>query len=284
MRFSLILCTVNRTKEVEDLLKSLLYQTYVNFEIIIVDQNEDDRIFKIIENFSSLKIKHLTSEIGLSKARNIGLKNAIGDVVCFPDDDCTYPKELLENVNSFFSENKYNILMGKTIDKDTKKIVAGKLIYKPCVLTPMKILGSSTTLFIKCNDIKFNFDERFGLGAVFNAEEENDLVFRLLKTGILGYYNPNINYVYHPPSDSDFTNLKRVKERSIGLGAFIAKHILTVEGIIYFIKYNLIRPLIGFILYTIKLDFVKSKYYFTRFTGIWIGFIKYFKVSNETNL
>lgn len=279
MKFSLILCTVNRTKEVEELLISLTNQSYKNFEVLIVDQNKDNRILKIIEKFSGLAIKYLTSDIGLSKARNVGLKNSTGDIVCFPDDDCSYPKELLESVNGFFNENKYNILMGKTIDKLTKEIVAGKQNYSPSPLKANNILGSSTTLFIKKDNIEILFDERFGLGAVFNAEEENDLVFRLLKKGVLGYYNPNINYVYHPPSDSNYNDLNRAKERGIGLGAFIAKHLLSSEGVGYFIKYNLTRPLLGAILYFIKLDFVKSKFYFTKLIGIWIGFFKYFKVN-----
>ena len=149
MNFSLILCTVNRTKEVKEFLASLINQSYKNFEVVVVDQNKDDRILKIIEIFPTLTIKYLTSEIGLSKARNIGLKNTIGDIVCFPDDDCTYPNKLLENVKDFFENFDYNILMGKTIDKITKEIVAGKLNYKSTILNPNNILGSYTTLFIR---------------------------------------------------------------------------------------------------------------------------------------
>ena len=122
------------------------------------------------------------------------------------------------------------------------------------------------------------------MGSKFNAEEENDLLFRLLKKGIKGYYNPDINYVYHPPSDLDYTDLKRAKNRAIGLGAFICKHILSFEGIKYFIKYNLIRPLFGTVLYIIRLDPIKSRFYFTRFVGIWTGFFEYFKVKNENNI
>jgi glycosyltransferase involved in cell wall biosynthesis len=284
MKFSLIICTINRTKEVEKLLTSLMNQSYNNFEIIIVDQNKDDRVLKIIEKFSDLTIRYLTSEIGLSKARNIGLKSSIGNLVGFPDDDCPYPRKLLENIDNFFLSNNYDILMGKTINKKNNKIVAGKQAYLPSVLKPNNILGSSTTLFIKKDNIEILFDERFGLGAVFNAEEENDLVFRLLKSGISGYYNPDLNFVYHPPSDLDYSNTKRAIQRGIGLGAFIAKHIFTLEGIGYFFKYNLIRPLSGGILYFLKLNFLKSKFYFYKFLGIWKGFYLYFRVIDESNL
>lgn len=284
MYFSLILCTVNRTKEVNEFLTSLVNQSYSDFEVIIVDQNKDDRVVQIIAKFSSLTILYLQSELGLSKARNVGLEHAKGSIVSFPDDDCSYPSELLINIHDFFSSNSYDILMGKTIDKASKKIVAGKVNYSSGLLEADNIMGSSTTLFIKKNDIEIYFDEQFGLGAVFNAEEENDLVFRLLKSGMSGYYDPNVNYVYHPPSDLNYNDLLRARQRAIGLGAFIAKHILSFEGIKYFFKYNLIRPLFGSFLYLLQLDFVKTKFYFERFLGVWIGFFKYFKVSNETNI
>ncbi len=282
MKFSLILATVNRDKEVKEFLTSLSQQIYTNFEVIIVDQNSDNRILEILPNFKNFDIKYIKSEKGLSKARNRGLKEACGDIVCFPDDDCLYPKELLENINAFFKEHNYDILMGKTIDKETGKVVAGKNITKAQILKPSFILGSSTTLFIK-RDENIIFDEHFGIGAVFNAEEENDLLFRLLKKGYSGYYAPNINYVYHPPSDLDYTNTVRAKQRAIGLGAFIAKHISTREGVTYFIKYNLLRPLVATILYALRLNFIESKYYFNRWNGIWIGFFKYTRLKNEIN-
>lgn len=285
MRFSLILCTINRTNEVEEFLTSLEKQTFNNFEVIVVDQNKNNEVLNIVKKFElSLNIRHIFNEKGLSKSRNKGLCYAIGEIVCFPDDDCTYPDSLLENINSFFKENNYKLLMGKTIDPISKNIVAGKNILKSQELNCLNILGSSTTLFIEKKDIDIYFDERFGLGSIFNAEEENELIFRLLKNNYRGFYNPDINYVYHPPSDLDFSDFNRAKARAIGLGAFIAKHLFSKEGIIYFIKYNLFRPIIGSLLYTIKCNPIKSKYYFYRFLGVWIGFFKFLRYKNETNI
>lgn len=285
MKFSLILCTLDRTEEVENFLLSLVNQTYKNFEVVIVDQNDDNRLQQTINHFqNSLNILYQTSALGLSLGRNKGLSVCTGDIVCFPDDDCMYPSELLENIKVFFLTHDYDILIGKTIDINTGKIVAGKNVSLSQVLYPNHILGSSTTLFIRSKNIKIKFDERFGLGAIFNAEEENDLLFRLLKRGYKGYYAPDINYVYHPPSDLDFTNLERIYNRSIGLGAFIAKHLFSKEGLLYFIKYNIFRPLLGSFLYLLKLDMMKSKFYFFKFLGIWKGFIQYFRFKNETDI
>ena len=274
MKFSLILCTVNRTSEVKELLNSLSKQNFKNFEVVVVDQNSDDKVKKLLSEYEFLEITYLKSELGLSKARNIGLRHCTGDIVCFPDDDCSYPENLLTNVQKFFSENGYHVLMGKTIDKDTNQIVAGKNCTINKELSSYYTLGSSTTLFVRRTQI-LEFDEEFGLGARFGAEEENDLVFRLLKLGCKGYYAPDINFVFHPPSDLDFTDLRRVGKRSEGLGAFIAKHLFTFEGAVYFCKYNLTRPLLGSILFFLKGDSLKAKYYISRWLGIWRGFLSY---------
>ncbi len=276
MRFSLILCTVNREREVKAFLASLTEQTYKDFEVIIVDQNSDNRLKNLLNSFESINIRHIYSGKGLSKARNRGLKEAKGEILAFPDDDCTYPPKLVENMNTFFKTEGYDIVLGKTIDKKTQKIVAGKNVTQSQPLKPSLILGSSTTLFIR-NRCYIVFDEMFGLGAVFNAEEENELVFRLLKMGCKGFYAPDINYVYHPASDLDYTDFIRAKKRAVGLGAFIAKHLFSKEGFLYFIKYNLFRPSSAAVIYALQMDFVKSKYYFNRWIGIWLGFLKFFE-------
>jgi len=283
MKISLILCTVDRVLEIEFFLDSLIKQTYKNFELIVVDQNKDDQIKKIIKKYSQIDIKYLYSQRGLSKSRNKGLEVVVGDIVCFPDDDCTYPAELLENVKFFFEFSDYDILMGKAIDRDSGQIVAGNTSQNEQKLSKYYTLGSSTTLFVK-NIGNYRFDERFGLGGIFGSEEENDLVLRLLRARYKGYYSPNINYVYHPSSDIDYSNVKRIKERSIGLGSLIAKHIVTLEGACCFIKYNIIKPLVGSIIYFVKLDFTKSKFYFYKWLGIWKGFILFFMYSNDSSL
>lgn len=280
MKFSLILCTVNRTKELYIFLEHLKKQLYKDFELIVVDQNKDNKINEILAKYTNIfNIVHIYSELGLSRARNKGIALAKGDILCFPDDDCFYPKILLANIKDFFYNNDFDFLMGKTIDYNTKEIVAGKKIYKAMKISKFNFLGSSTTLFVRKKSILY-FDENFGLGATFNSGEEEDFVLRLLQKNYIGFYDPNINYVFHPPSDLDFHNIARIKTRSIGLGALIAKHLLSLEGIFYFFKYILIRPFIYILLSLIKMDKKSIKYYCFNYLGICNGFIKYFKVSS----
>ena len=104
MKFSLITATLGRVAEIENLLISLSKQTYKDFELILVDQNSHRFIEEIVRRYESIiSIIYIRSNRrGLSYNRNIGLDVATGEIVGFPDDDCTYSKNVLEDVKNSF--------------------------------------------------------------------------------------------------------------------------------------------------------------------------------------
>ena len=83
---SLVVSTRWRTLEVKRLLVSLLAQTYKTFEVIVVDQNEDDRLASLLQDYCErLTIKHVRSaNLGHSAGSNAGLRICAGDIVGFP--------------------------------------------------------------------------------------------------------------------------------------------------------------------------------------------------------
>ncbi len=90
-RFSLIVATIARTDELRRLLVSLTQQEFSDYEVILVDQNEDDRIQNVIVEFTDrLTLIRISSPKGASRARNSGLPKASGEIIAFPDDDCWY--------------------------------------------------------------------------------------------------------------------------------------------------------------------------------------------------
>lgn len=99
MRISLVLATVGRTDELSVALDSIALQSEHPAEVIVVDQNGDDRLVPIVQRAreQGLVIHHLHSQPpALSRARNVGLNAAVGDVVAFPDDDCWYEPTTLD--------------------------------------------------------------------------------------------------------------------------------------------------------------------------------------------
>ena len=104
---SLIVATRWRTDPLRTFLDSLVVQTFRGFEVVIVDQNSDDRLVPLVEEYRQLL--HLiyvrSKSTGKAAANNVGLTLFGGDIVAFPDDDCWYPHDLLRRVVHKFNCN-----------------------------------------------------------------------------------------------------------------------------------------------------------------------------------
>src|SRR5271157_1281152 len=100
---SLIVTTIDRVAELERLLTTLDAQSYKDFEVLVVDQNPDDRLVAVVQKHQGLTIRHLRSGRGLSRGRNAGLRAAKGDIIAVPDDDCWYPDQLLATVTEWLA-------------------------------------------------------------------------------------------------------------------------------------------------------------------------------------
>ena len=104
MLVSLIMPTINRYDEIYLLMDSLKRQTYKNFELIVIDQNNNDKVKEIVDNYvNDMDIKYVKSDKpGLSLNRNIGIDMAKWQIIGFTDDDCIFVDDTLEKVTSFF--------------------------------------------------------------------------------------------------------------------------------------------------------------------------------------
>jgi glycosyltransferase involved in cell wall biosynthesis len=248
--------TLGRCKEVSIFLQKLTDQEYKNFELIIVDQNEDERVYDIYQSFKNcISIKYIRSnKKGLSLNRNIGLENCTGDIIAFPDDDCEYDKRTLEKVLSFFNNNpEYAFYTCNTKDKNSQNTIL-KSDTKSRDITIFNIMrtGISFTIFIRADAIKqFRFDEQLGVGAEYGSGEESDLLLYLLKNKQKGRYHSE-DFIYHPgKSDTP----ERVYSYSRGFGALYKKAVRVYRfyPLLPVFLYRILRILI-------KLIFFKNKH------------------------
>jgi len=224
VKFSLVLATVGRTEELERFLVSLDTQTYRDFELIVVDQNEDNRIVPILSRFSSsFPILHLKpSEKGASKARNLGISHAQGDIIAFPDDDCVYSPNLLEGVKDFFEQRPdVDLLIVRATGLDGKSFSLqphreGKVSFWQI----WHISITWTSFARRFVTEKVVFDEKIGPGTFWSSGDDTDFGINALKEGFSVWYEPSlvVNHPNQPPS------LDKALRYGRGNGYLLRKH------------------------------------------------------------
>lgn len=113
MEISVILCTYNRCKDLAKALESLAssaFTSFVEWEILVVDNNSSDQTRNAVEDFSRrypLRFVYLFEPTqGKSHALNAGIRKARGDVLVFTDDDVTVEPTWLENLTARLRRNQ----------------------------------------------------------------------------------------------------------------------------------------------------------------------------------
>lgn len=99
-KFSIIIPVYNRPQEVEELLSSLVHQTYKNFEVLIVEDGSAIRCDDVVTRFQDrLTIQYFYKpNTGPGPSRNFGYQHASGEYFVVFDSDCIIPQEYLEIV------------------------------------------------------------------------------------------------------------------------------------------------------------------------------------------
>ena len=103
---SVIIPTYNRAHLVGRAIRSVLNQTFQDFEIIVVDDGSTDNTEEVIKSFNDPRIRYIRHEQnrGGSAARNTGIRAARGEYIAFLDsDDEWLPQKLERQVNAFKS-------------------------------------------------------------------------------------------------------------------------------------------------------------------------------------
>jgi glycosyltransferase involved in cell wall biosynthesis len=166
LSISIVIPTLNRASYISKLIKSIVDQSLLPDQLVVVDQNNNDITKDTVEKLIhphkeiSLAYIHDSSFNSLVQAKDIGAKNATCDIVCFLDDDVILDKEYLSQIKSGFIQEKSEALgcMGY-ITNGTRKsklyLLAHKFFFqgiftdqRPAILSN---ITESSPLLIKCN-------------------------------------------------------------------------------------------------------------------------------------
>jgi len=270
---SLIVATVGREIELARLLRSLSSQAAMNFEVIIVDQNSDDCVRRMLQWQFPFPITYLQSERGASRARNLGAAKARGATLGFPDDDCWYAPGVTEHVVRLFSPLPIELLTGRIWDPE-----AGREVYRfpsqpfeirlhsvPSCVSAAALFVTRSMFLSQCG-----FDARLGPGAgtVWGAMEEHDLAIRCLKAGARGRYDPSL-IIYHPSGAQSITPSK-ARAYGGGQGFVNANYRENKPALLW----GLMRSMVGALWNCARLRPFAAAINFAAFSGRLNGYLK----------
>ncbi|MDX1948202.1 MAG: glycosyltransferase family 2 protein, partial [Pirellulaceae bacterium] len=226
MKYSLVISTVGRTEDLRRMLTSLEAQSVRDFEVLVVDQSDGDAIARVVREFSErLTIQRLPmTQRGLSRGRNLGWAHARGEILNFPDDDCTWPPDLLARVDAILDGRPDLTALTTRVETVSRCDVDGGPVNR------RNLFGRAVefTMFLRRDVVgDLRYDEQMGVGAgtPWGADEGPDLMLRMLARGLTIEYFPDI-CIYHPDPALQPAErlLSRTMSYSRGRGYLYRKH------------------------------------------------------------
>lgn len=270
---SLIVATMGRVAEIGALFESLPADAATPFEVILVDQNGDDRLDALAAEYTPrMALRHLRSPRAHANAgRNLGLQHARGDLVGFPDDDCIIPPGALAQVRAAFDADPRLAILTGPAAAPQGGLGSGRWNADGGRIT----LANVWTSVIEFNlwlrrDVALalgGFDEAMGPGARFGSAEGNDLVCRAIAAGHAARYEPALR-VIHPDKRLTPEAVARAHRYGLGLGFALRRHAVptaTWAPLLY-------RPLGGAALSLLRGRGLHARYYLATFRGRLEGF------------
>ncbi|MFM2275384.1 MAG: hypothetical protein RL211_1256 [Pseudomonadota bacterium] len=284
-RYSLVIATLDDCGDLGNCLASLVaLNPGPEFEVIVVDQNDDTQLIGLIAQFSkklNLVHEHVPYH-NASRARNSGARLARGEWLAFPDDDCELMPDVLNEAERLTVDSRVMVVTGQTIDPAGVPNVL-RWRQEPQEFTCRTMFGCLTeaTLFVR-RDIFLavqGFDQRFGPGGTFPAAEGIDLMNRLFTRFGDGRacYSPRIR-MRHPTKIPPWNAwaVGRFHRYALGDGALIAKNPQS-----HMLSWGL-RTAVTATLQALTFRGWRSLAYAARLTGLFAGFIA-FHMKSERN-
>ena len=205
LQFSIIIPVYNRPQEIEELLHSLVNQTYKeDFEVVIVEDGSTDICEGVVEYFlDRLNIKYLfKNNSGAGQSRNYGMQEANGNYFIILDSDVLLPNTYLETVEKGLNANFTHAFGGADAAHSSFTALQKAINYSmTSIFTTGGIRGKKKGVG-KFQPRSFNmglskdaFNETKGFSSL-KYGEDIDLTFRLWKNGFETQFIESA-FVYH---------------------------------------------------------------------------------------
>lgn len=177
MEVSVIVIVYNEQGFIKKCLSSILNQTFIDFELLVIDDNSTDNSAYIINSIHDKRICYIRNDknYGRTRSRNIGLKNATGKYIFFTDSDCAPIKYWLEEGLKIFKQKGCVGVRGITFYATARTTIADRIIEDPL----SRYYGTNNIAYTK--EV---LDKVCGFNQAYNsAHEDLDIALRIMKYG-----------------------------------------------------------------------------------------------------
>lgn len=176
--------------------------------MLVVDQNDDERIAPILEAFEGrLRLEHLRSARGISRACNVGFARCTADIVGRPDDDCWYAPDTIATVMHAFAEHpEWAALSGMSCDAAGRPtqlrwntdagLVSPRNLWRRAIGFTFFIRGAAIATVGEWDE---SYSTRVGPDGtlILGGGQDGEYILRALSRGLTVGYEPSIR-VGHP--------------------------------------------------------------------------------------
>lgn len=205
MKYSFIIPIYNRPEELDELLNSLVSQTYEGaFEVVVIEDGSTITSEQICKKYQNdLLISYLSKpNTGPGDSRNYGMQSAQHDYFLILDSDCILPSHYLEAVDDFLQAHYVDCFGGSDTATDDFTDIQKAINYTmTSLLTTGGIRGSQKRIQ-RFEPRSFNmglsrkaFEATGGFGKIHPGEDP-DLVIRLWEKGFDSAFIPTA-FVFH---------------------------------------------------------------------------------------
>jgi glycosyltransferase involved in cell wall biosynthesis len=261
------------------MLESVVRSSVRDLEVVVVDQNPDNRTFSICERYSqALSLRRLQVPFrGAARARNYGARFARGAVINFPDDDCELSQSLLADVKALFDGGGYQVVIGITVDgaggASTTSFRRDERVLGEWSMWRRNV--ECTMFFRRATFIASGgYDEEFGVGSTYGSDEGAELLIRLLRMLQPGqvFYSHKLTF-YHPQKVGAYgpDEVRRAFSYARGSGALLAKW--PTASVVWFSSQLLVRSAVA----AVGSVGARRRFYLQRLRGFADGFQAYLR-------
>lgn len=238
----IVIATMNKN-DLDFLIPMFPFSHFSNFSILIINQTQENKI--LISDYPSVRVIN-SFQKGLSRSRNLGIKNATGKIVLIADDDVVLIENFQKKIIKAYNENQNaTVICFQTVTK--KGDLYSNYLKKKKKLNSRKIRKVlSIEVTGKAEDLRKNncsFNEFFGLGSKFQDSETFFFLRSIRHKRLKVLFQPSVIVMHESFSSSDYVCSDRlIYARMAGFykTSGIISYLLLIKYMFFLIrKYNL---------------------------------------------